>query len=198
MMTTVGADLINMIPIRQNITGTAAAISWPEIEMLITIAEKINPRIVIDVGLFRCGLTKIILEELKPELYIGIDNNKRPEDIDVVESPSVRLLWEHDSTDNKTVQEVADILGGRTVGFLFIDGGHTEPVVRSDWKNYSGFVREGGIVGFHDIHLNSSGGQIAPLWHELKKTYKNMEFSLGNETTGVGILFNKEVTKIIE
>ena len=43
------------------------------------------------------------------------------------------------------------------IDFLFIDGDHREEAVERDWLNWSRFVREGGVVGFHDARLFSSG-----------------------------------------
>lgn len=43
------------------------------------------------------------------------------------------------------------------IDFLFIDGDHSEEAVERDWLNWSRFVREGGVVGFHDARLFSSG-----------------------------------------
>jgi hypothetical protein len=51
-----------------------------------------------------------------------------------------------------TVANLSRILSGRLVDFLFIDGDHTAAGVTSDFLNYSPFVREGGIIAFHDVN----------------------------------------------
>ena len=43
------------------------------------------------------------------------------------------------------------------IDFLFIDGDHREEAVERDWLDWSRFVREGGVVAFHDARLFPSG-----------------------------------------
>lgn len=56
-----------------------------------------------------------------------------------------------DSMDDKTVDIFSAELGNKKIDFLFIDGDHSYNGVSSDFKKYSPFVRNGGIVGFHDL-----------------------------------------------
>lgn len=58
-----------------------------------------------------------------------------------------------DSMDNRTIDTLRTELGNKKVDFLFIDGDHSYKAVYSDYKNYSPFVRNGGIVGFHDLDI---------------------------------------------
>lgn len=70
-----------------------------------------------------------------------------------------------DSTDKNTIKDVEQKLRGKYVDFLFIDGGHTYEVASADFKNYLPFVRNGGLVGFHDINGEQ---HAAKFFNELK------------------------------
>ena len=56
-----------------------------------------------------------------------------------------------DSHDPATVQALLDELAGEPIDMLFIDGDHTYEGVKADYEMYSPLVREGGIIGLHDI-----------------------------------------------
>lgn len=55
-----------------------------------------------------------------------------------------------DSRSDETVSQVARILNGRLCDAVFIDGGHDASCAMSDYARYADFVREGGLVLFHD------------------------------------------------
>ena len=44
-----------------------------------------------------------------------------------------------------------------SIDFLLIDGDHQEKAVERDWREWSPFVREDGIVAFHDARLFPGG-----------------------------------------
>jgi cephalosporin hydroxylase len=75
------------------------------------------------------------------------------------------------SYDPKSVGEVARILNGRKVDFLFIDGDHTEEGVTKDFFLYKDFVREGGWIAFHDIKStefhHERNCRVDALWSKL-------------------------------
>ena len=57
------------------------------------------------------------------------------------------------------------------IDVLFIDGDHTKKGVRDDWKNFSPFVKRGGIVYFHDADATSP--EVRRLFDELSRGWKN-------------------------
>lgn len=57
------------------------------------------------------------------------------------------------SYEAKSYDKVKAALGGRLLDFLFIDGDHSYEGAKSDFQAYSPLVRDGGIVGFHDIGI---------------------------------------------
>ena len=46
------------------------------------------------------------------------------------------------------------------IDLLFIDADHSYKGVSLDWKNWSPFVRKGGIIAFHDYYVHSEGGHL--------------------------------------
>ena len=58
----------------------------------------------------------------------------------------------------EVIDTVGNILNGRKVGWLYIDGNHTYQSALIDYGLYKQFVKVGGYIGFHDI----SDGEIRP------------------------------------
>ena len=56
-----------------------------------------------------------------------------------------------DSHAKATLDEVREILEGRFVDLLFIDGDHTYIGAKQDYEMYSSLVQKGGLIIFHDI-----------------------------------------------
>ncbi len=56
-----------------------------------------------------------------------------------------------DSHADTTWRRVAELLDGRAIDFLFIDGDHSCDGVWQDFKMYSSLVAPGGLIAFHDI-----------------------------------------------
>jgi len=44
------------------------------------------------------------------------------------------------------------------IDLLFIDADHSYRAVSTDWKDWSPFVRKGGIIAFHDYYIKKQGG----------------------------------------
>jgi len=89
-----------------------------------------------------------------------------------------------DSKNDYLIGRLEEILEGRKVDFLFIDGDHTYDGVKNDFLLYKRFLHENSIVGFHDI-INSEfhrdyGCYVSNFWNELKKEYKYDEFIFTN------------------
>lgn len=96
------------------------------------------------------------------------------------------------SHENSTINQVQEILKDNKLDYLFIDGDHTYAGVKKDFELYSPFVRNEGIVVFHDIvQYKNSSCKVDEFWNELKLKYKHEEF-IDNESQdhfGVGILY---------
>ncbi|MBI4351138.1 MAG: class I SAM-dependent methyltransferase [Elusimicrobia bacterium] len=108
--------------------------------------------------------------------------------------PGQRLsLLRADSHSQATFERVGGQLGGRKLDFLFIDGDHTYEGAKRDFEMYSGLVRKGGVVAFHDIveHPVGEGCGVHRFWREIKAQFPHRELIEDKEQkwAGIGVLF---------
>jgi predicted O-methyltransferase YrrM len=93
------------------------------------------------------------------------------------------------------LKDVKNILKGKKVDFLFIDGDHTYKGVKRDFEMYSPLVKEGSIIAFHDIavHPPETGCEVSKFWNEIKEMYDYVEIIKDQDQgrVGIGVLFNK-------
>lgn len=99
-----------------------------------------------------------------------------------------------DSTLPATRSRVEEVLGGRPVDFVFIDGGHDQFTARADMEWALTLVNRG-IIGIHDTNLlrrfpgsDFDGPRIVWDWYKEKLPH----FEIANkvdEDPGVGIFF---------
>jgi predicted O-methyltransferase YrrM len=73
---------------------------------------------------------------------------------------------------------LAEILDGRGIDLLFIDGDHRYKGVKKDFQLYSPLVKQNGLIVFHDIiyHPNVPECKVNKFWNEIKRKYKNAAF----------------------
>ena len=102
-----------------------------------------------------------------------------------------------DSGASDTIQKVHAILGTNKLDFLLIDGDHSYDGVSKDFKNYSPFVRKGGLIAFHDIlpdyktklgiDTGNWTGGVPQFWQELKANYDTEELLEDSNQDGYGL-----------
>ena len=98
---------------------------------------------------------------------------------------------------DETVARVKEMLGGRPIDVLFIDGDHSYDGAKKDFLLYRQFVREGGLIALHDIvpdHRARLGkttgpyaGDVPRLWSDVKSAYPHHEFIADAAQDGFGI-----------
>jgi predicted O-methyltransferase YrrM len=59
-----------------------------------------------------------------------------------------------------TIEIAAEWPKNRMIDLLFIDADHTYEAVSADWRNWSPFMRKGGIIAFHDYYVKTEGGHV--------------------------------------
>lgn len=127
-------------------------------EWMINHAAQTNPKIILEIGTGK-GVACLFYDELVGHngLIITLNLSDQTDmDVEDVKSEWHRLIF--DSGTPEALQAVKDILKGRQVDFLFIDGDHGfwvngvhDPVPFSkDFNNYWPLVRSGGLAAFHD------------------------------------------------
>ena len=103
-------------------------------------------------------------------------------------SQKIHLL-RMDSHEKQTVKQVIDILGGRKLDFLFIDGDHRYEGVKRDFEMYSPLVRQGGMIAFHDIVPGPAEnvGGVPQFWKEIRGRHNGKEIVEDWDQGGYGI-----------
>lgn len=95
-----------------------------------------------------------------------------------------------DSHSRSVEEMLAQDLGGRSVGLLFIDGDHTYAGVSDDYVRYRKYVRSGGVVAFHDVNdtefHRAAGCEVPRLWGEIEG--EKHVFSVGADWGGIGAM----------
>jgi predicted O-methyltransferase YrrM len=94
-----------------------------------------------------------------------------------------------DSHAEITRDALASILGERRIDFLMIDGDHTYEGVGADYRMYSRFVADGGVIAFHDIlpHPQVPDCEVDRLWAELRDSGQEYrEFADPSDDRGWG------------
>ena len=106
------------------------------------------------------------------------------------------FLIQRDSHQDETIDQVRNILSGRKVDLLLIDGDHTYEGVRRDFEAYRAFVGDGGVLAFHDIvpenpqrrsEYELCSGQVPRFWSELRSRYRHAELVEDWNQGGMGI-----------
>jgi len=95
------------------------------------------------------------------------------------------------SQEKETKEKLFKILQDDKIDILFIDGDHTFEGVNSDWNMYIEFVKQGGMIGFHDVIPFSELPKVEvwKLFDELKRKYPYCEIVF---QYGIGIIFKRE------
>ena len=115
-------------------------------------AEKIEPKVIVEIGVKEGGNLKVLSTLLpKDGLAVGIDTRESiPWSMD--DSECTVLFISGSSHDNETQDKLKSVLNGRKIDVLFIDGDHSTEGMLQDFNDYSGMVRDGGIIAVHDIY----------------------------------------------
>lgn len=168
-----------------------------EIEWLINKLEKINPTIILEIGVESGGSFKI-WEQLLPEngTLIGIDTSNYLT-WDILNSKRHIHVIYGDSTKIDTIDKVKEIIGNNKIDFIFIDGNHSYHGVKSDYENYKQFIHNGGIIAFHDIWMHHSSepiryddgydGAVTRFWKEVDANKEDFQGKTGFNI-GIGII----------
>ena len=94
-----------------------------------------------------------------------------------------------------TVQSVKTLMGEDKLDLLFIDGNHHYGAVKKDYNMYREMVKDGGLIGFHDIKDNKNrkkAVQVPVFWKELLSDHKFKDVMTFENTSepwgGIGVL----------
>jgi predicted O-methyltransferase YrrM len=176
---------------------------------LLKLFKELNPKYVLEIGtayggsLFCfCKLARedavIISIDLPGGKFGGGYPGSRIPIYKAFAKPKQKLiLLRMDSHKEETLEKVRKILGGNLLDFLFIDGDHTYEGVKKDFEMYSGLVKDGGVIAFHDVALRYRYPEchVRDFWAELCKRYPNRCREIIKDRTqgwgGIGIFINR-------
>jgi len=177
-----------------------AAQNESELVRFVETARAIDPRTVCEIGVQDGGTNFILSRALGTvDTMIGVDLHVSLKcQLRYFRRPDLRLsLIEGSSHAARTRRRVADILDGRLLDVLFIDGDHSHEGSVRDFLLYRRLVRPGGIIAFHDIvpdaytrdGVRTAGyaGDVPLVWSELSSCYRSEEFIDDQEQDGAGI-----------
>lgn len=180
------------VPILQN--------AW-EFKKLLSLYNELEPQAIMEIGSFYGGTLWYWLISYNVKKCITLDYPVPPSDGRYEEMIECRKKWDSwksqymveefhnvigDSTSERSKEEINNILQERELDFLFIDGGHTYNVVKSDYETYSKYVRKGGLIAFHDV---VGLEEVKKYWNEVKvgKPYIEICENISNGW-GIGVL----------
>ena len=174
-----------------------------EIGGLIGLLGDMAPVLACEIGTHRCGNLFLLTHCLKTlQRVVAIDmcfqqramyEAMRPRGLEV-------HFIEERSTSRRALKALQGFLRGDKLDFLFIDGDHSYQGCKEDFALYREFVRDGGLIAFHDIVPDLTtkrgspvalskayAGGVPLVWAEVKERYKSWEFVDDWEQDGFGI-----------
>lgn len=173
-----------------------------EMRWLFELVRAERPRVILEIGLALGGTFFLWTRAAAPDAHLIAIDSKPVGRLGMwspfalirrafaVRSQRITLLFDSDSHSEITRQRVANLLDGRQVDLLFIDGDHSRDGVWQDFHMYSPFVTPGGIIAFHDISPNPKECTegVADFWREFSSQYETEECVLSGEPGyGIGI-----------
>lgn len=159
---------------------------WHEVAWLYRHAEKLNPKVIVEIGIKEGGNLKI-LSTLLPEegLAIGIDPRKEiPWKMNDAKCKVSHIAGDSHSKD--TIKKLVMLLKGQKIDLLFIDGDHSYQGMLQDFKDYSPFVRDGGIIAIHDIYYLE---EVINAWRDLPVETTKYESLRTHDNIGIGFVY---------
>lgn len=110
--------------------------------------------------------------------------------LEALRGPGQELrLIDGDSKAQGSVESFRRALGSRKLDLLFIDGDHTYDGVKADYELYSGFVKPGGVIAFHDIQPGyaQDGVEVSRFWKEYPLPGARSEYIADPAQVSLGI-----------
>ena len=186
-----------------------------ELAPLIALLRRRRLDVVVEIGTARGGTFYAWCQLAEPEatlISIDLPGGRYGGGYSLAEASSFREYGQpgqelhfirRDSHDDDTRKHVVEILDGRRIDFLLIDGDHTYGGVKQDFEMYAPLVAPGCPIAFHDIlpHPVDQTCEVDRLWTEIKDDFRHIEFvdpyrdQLRRKYGGIGVLFRPDVAE---
>jgi predicted O-methyltransferase YrrM len=178
-----------------------------EIRRLFIIVKSLKPRRLLEVGTAHGGSLYLWTRAARSDAEL-ISVDLPPWEIDDPEEARklslLRALARRrqqitcirgDSHAGETARRVAEMLDGRGLDFLFLDGDASYAGMRADFRTFAPHVRRGGVIALHGVcgsNLMSPTGPRSPsgaacFWGEIKSTHRNTDLIADPSQRGSGI-----------
>src|SRR5262245_33692684 len=186
-----------------------------EILEFLSYAHASKPMVICEIGTYGGG-THLMLTHGLPTVWCTV-----AVDLLVRNKSKLRLLRKDDqeahfiegySARPSTINRVRSLLDRRKIDILFINGNHRYYGVLADFLNYRPFVRDGGIIAFHDICAARSAtaarswafaeapfvGDAPKFWERIRPYFEHREFiaTPDQEAYGIGALINERSVRL--
>lgn len=150
-----------------------------EFKKLIAEVKKINPKTILEIGVFTGGTLFNWIKEFPNAKVVGMDIREKPEFIDCE-------FIQGDSRDQSTIDKVKELFPDG-IDFVFLDSAHTYPVTRAEVDIYLPMTNK--IYALHDImHDPAPLTRVEDIWREIKDAgYKTKEIYVHPDQIGFGI-----------
>jgi predicted O-methyltransferase YrrM len=188
-----------------------------ELAPLLALARRVSPRTIVEIGTAQGGTFYAWCQVAEPDATIvSIDLPGGPfggrdaaADVATLRRFGRRGQQLHflraDSHDTQTRAHLEEIVRGRPIDFLMIDGDHTYEGVKQDFEMYAPLVREGNPIALHDIlpHPHVSSCEVDRFWNELRIGRRHLEFidrqpdDAGEEYGGIGVVYREADQRFI-
>jgi cephalosporin hydroxylase len=171
-----------------------------EILPFITFVQKAAPQLVGEVGTYASGNSFLFMQAfVQLRKFIAVDlrvKNRNKLHYYARAGQKVDCINGYSSVP-ETMRRVKKAIGQEQFDFVFIDADHEYLGVRADLLAYAPLVKNGGLIGFHDIvpdHATRYGipgpyyaGGVHRLWGQLKARFQHWEFVANPDQNGAGI-----------
>lgn len=168
-----------------------------EILALARQVQALSPRVVVEIGTFTggtffiwCAMAEPTATLISLDLPGGIHGGGYPAWKKYLYrsfgQPEQKVhFMRADSHQPASLNELRQLLNGKMIDFLFIDGDHTYEGVKKDFNMYAPLVRPGGIIAMHDIakHPPELNCDVDRFWNEIR-TSKNTEEFINDPAQG--------------
>jgi cephalosporin hydroxylase len=172
---------------------------------MVRVIERRQPRVIIEIGTRSGGtLFAWVRASRAADLVISIDlpdgrfgggydqRRSRLYAAFAADRPGTRMVMiRADSHAASTLEATRQILAGRAVDFLFIDGDHTYAGVQSDVEQYGALVAPGGMIALHDIRTTGREREVSAFWEDYKRTHECEEIAYRPAHLGIGIIHKR-------
>jgi glycosyltransferase involved in cell wall biosynthesis/predicted O-methyltransferase YrrM len=166
-----------------------------EIENLQLAVAKREPKIIVEIGTAKGGTLAMWFEvPSAEEIYsidfpTGIHGGQGYEERVYTISDAMEQAGLHgkkfyplngSSQNSYLINRLRELLGGKKIDFLFIDGDHTYNGVKNDYLVYREFLSDNAIVAFHDVIPSEYHAMwdcfVSTFWNEISQDYEKKEF----------------------